>query len=185
MQTWSFIWAGGQYCQCGPEEEAWASATCPCLVGRGTANEVQGWDSCLYLREELHCWLRGRRVEAKKKEKKALIPPQAWSREGLCSRSHSKLVCNQAELEPGLKSHISPLQLQCQVTDLKNLRCLNSPLGSSYPSFYIASRRTMVKNMPANVGNAGSIPRSGRSLGGGNGNPLQYACLENSMDRGT
>ena len=41
----------------------------------------------------------------------------------------------------------------------------------------------MVKNMPANVGNAGSIPRSGRSLGGGNGNPLQYACLENSMDR--
>ena len=45
----------------------------------------------------------------------------------------------------------------------------------------------MVKNLPANVGDArdvGSIPGSGRSPRGGNGNPLQHACLENSMDRG-
>ena len=45
----------------------------------------------------------------------------------------------------------------------------------------------MVKNLPANVGDAGdtgSILGSGRSLGGGNGNPLQYSCLGNSMDRG-
>ena len=45
----------------------------------------------------------------------------------------------------------------------------------------------MVKNMPVNAGDAkdvGSIPGSGRSPGGGNGNPLQYSCLENSMDRG-
>ena len=41
-----------------------------------------------------------------------------------------------------------------------------------------------VKNRPANAGDAGSIPESGRSPGGGNGNPLQYFCLENSMDRG-
>ena len=33
-------------------------------------------------------------------------------------------------------------------------------------------------------GDSGLIPRSGRSPGGGNGNPLQYSCLENSMDRG-
>ena len=33
------------------------------------------------------------------------------------------------------------------------------------------------------VGDMGSIPGSGRSAGGGNGNPLQYSCLENSMDR--
>ena len=33
------------------------------------------------------------------------------------------------------------------------------------------------------TGGVGSIPGSGRSLGGGNGNPLQYACLENPMDR--
>ena len=45
----------------------------------------------------------------------------------------------------------------------------------------------MVKNLPANAGDVrdvGSIPRSGRSLGGGHGNPLQYSCLENPMDRG-
>ena len=40
-----------------------------------------------------------------------------------------------------------------------------------------------VKNPPASVGDAGSIPGSGRSPGVGNGNPLQYACLENSLDR--
>ena len=40
------------------------------------------------------------------------------------------------------------------------------------------------KNPPANAGDAGSIPRSGISPGGGHGNPLQYSCLENSMDRG-
>ena len=34
------------------------------------------------------------------------------------------------------------------------------------------------------TGDAGSIPGLGRSLGGGNGNPLQYSCLENSTDRG-
>ena len=42
----------------------------------------------------------------------------------------------------------------------------------------------MVKNLPANAGDAGSIPGSGRSPGEGNGNPLQYSCLENPMDRG-
>ena len=35
-----------------------------------------------------------------------------------------------------------------------------------------------------NVGDLGSIPGLGRSPGGGHGNPLQYPCLENSMDRG-
>ena len=45
---------------------------------------------------------------------------------------------------------------------------------------------TVVKNPPANAearGDAGSIPGSGRSPGVGNGNRLQYSCLENSMDR--
>ena len=42
----------------------------------------------------------------------------------------------------------------------------------------------MVKNLPANVEDVGSIPGSGRSLGEGNGNPLQYSCLGNPMDRG-
>ena len=43
----------------------------------------------------------------------------------------------------------------------------------------------MVKNPPANAGELGSIHESGRSLGEGNGNPLQYSCLGNPMDRGT
>ena len=41
----------------------------------------------------------------------------------------------------------------------------------------------VVKNPPANVGDAGSIPGSGRSPGGGHDNTLQYSCLENLMDR--
>ena len=40
----------------------------------------------------------------------------------------------------------------------------------------------MVKNLPANA-ELGAIPGSGRSSGGGNGNPLQYSSLENPMDR--
>ena len=40
---------------------------------------------------------------------------------------------------------------------------------------------SVVKNLPANAGDAGSIPGSGRSPGEGNGNPLQYSCLENPM----
>ena len=42
----------------------------------------------------------------------------------------------------------------------------------------------MVKNPPANTGDMGSIPGWGRSPGGGNGSPLQYSCLGNTMDRG-
>ena len=42
----------------------------------------------------------------------------------------------------------------------------------------------MTKNPPVNAGDTGSIPGSGRSLGEGNGYPLQYSCLENSTDRG-
>ena len=41
-----------------------------------------------------------------------------------------------------------------------------------------------VKNSPAKAENAGLIPGSGRSPGEGNGNPLQYSCLETPMDRG-
>ena len=44
----------------------------------------------------------------------------------------------------------------------------------------------MVKNPPANAGDTrdmGSVPGSGRSPGEGHGNPLQYSCLENPMDR--
>ena len=42
----------------------------------------------------------------------------------------------------------------------------------------------VVKNLPANVRDAVSIPRSRKSPGGGNGSPFQYSCLENPIDRG-
>ena len=54
-------------------------------------------------------------------------------------------------------------------------------IGQSFPG------GTVVKNLPANAGNVGeacSISGSGRSPGGGNGNPLQYSCLGNPMNRG-
>jgi len=43
---------------------------------------------------------------------------------------------------------------------------------------------SVVKNLPANAGDTGSIPGLGRSPGEGNGNSLQYSYLQNSMDRG-
>ena len=42
----------------------------------------------------------------------------------------------------------------------------------------------MVKNPPANAGDAGSIPELGRSPEGGSGYPLQYSCLKNTLERG-
>ena len=43
---------------------------------------------------------------------------------------------------------------------------------------------SVVKNLPANAGDVGLICGLGRSPGEGNGNPLQYSCLGNPMDRG-
>ena len=61
----------------------------------------------------------------------------------------------------------------------------------SFPVFYTSLRASLsglvVKNRPANTGDLRDvclIPGSGRSPGGGHGNPLQYFCLENPMDRG-
>ena len=43
---------------------------------------------------------------------------------------------------------------------------------------------SMVKNLPATAGDVGLVPGLGRSPGGRNGNPLQYSCLGNPVDRG-
>ena len=66
-----------------------------------------------------------------------------------------------------------------QMTCWTNKASRTHALG--FPSSAVA------KKLPANVGDArdtGSIPGPGISLGVGNGNSLQYSCLENSMDRG-
>ena len=52
------------------------------------------------------------------------------------------------------------------------------------PSEYILPWWLVVKNPPASAGDSSSIPRSRRSPGRGNGNPLQYSCLGNPIDRG-
>ena len=49
---------------------------------------------------------------------------------------------------------------------------------------YLQRFGSVVKNLPGNAGGEVLIPGSGRSPGEGNGNPLQYSCLENPMDRG-
>ena len=57
-----------------------------------------------------------------------------------------------------------------------------------YYSTMALPRWSVVKNPPANAGDAkdkGLVSGSERSSGGGNGNPLQYSCLENFMDRGS
>ena len=48
----------------------------------------------------------------------------------------------------------------------------------------LPSGSVVKKNPPANVGDVGLIPGLGQSPGERNGNPLQYSCLENPMDRG-
>ena len=58
---------------------------------------------------------------------------------------------------------------------------------STHMQGYLPQVELVVKNLPANAGDvrdARSIPGLGRSPGGWHGNPLQYPCLENPMDRG-
>ena len=62
-----------------------------------------------------------------------------------------------------------------------------SPMKQSACScvpFFVFPGGSEGKASACNAGNPGSIPWSGRSPGEGNGNPLQYSCLENPMDRG-
>ena len=60
--------------------------------------------------------------------------------------------------------------------DLGEMGTLKTPRASQVA--------VVVKNLAANAEDTGLIPGWGRSPGGGNGNPLQYSCLENPMDRG-
>ena len=59
----------------------------------------------------------------------------------------------------------------------------NKYFAKPYKTFSGFPGGSVVKNPPVNAGDLGSIPGSGRSPGEGNGNPLQYSCLGNPMDR--
>ena len=74
--------------------------------------------------------------------------------------------------------HYSPLDIdQFDSFSFKKLY-INILDGIGFPG------GSMLKSPPANVGEMSSTPGLGRSPGGGKGNPLQYSCLENLMDRG-
>ena len=68
-------------------------------------------------------------------------------------------------------------------TRLKRLSSSSSS-SSMYHSLIGFPGGSVVKNPPANAGDAGLIPGLGRAPGEGNGNPIQYSCLENPMDKG-
>ena len=80
---------------------------------------------------------------------------------------------------------ITPCAYVCkikEVTKRKAERCLHGSFSLGASQVELA-----VKNLPTSAGDirdVGSISGFGRSPGGGHGNPLQYSCLENDMDRG-
>ena len=79
---------------------------------------------------------------------------------------------------------ISPDVLRVKwVIDRKHINQYLVPRSPSQRSNYLLQDQ-MVNNLSAMQENPGLIPRSGRSPGEGKGNPLQYSCLENPMDRG-
>ena len=67
--------------------------------------------------------------------------------------------------------------------DLKNFLHLDICSYNKLPSETTFPGGSVLKNLPANLGDTGSIPGSGRSSGEGYENPLQHSCLGNPMDR--
>ena len=112
---------------------------------------------------------------------------------GTCMLSHFSRVWLAVTLRT--VAHQAPLPMgsssQEYWSGLPSPRDLPDPgilsLGKNCPQPLGFPGGSMVKNLPANVGierDAVSIPGLRRSSGGGNGNPLQYSCLEKPMDRG-
>ena len=75
----------------------------------------------------------------------------------------------------------------CNNDQLSGYHTLGNEPGASKAKVGLPRRHPPGKNLPTSAGSARdarSIPGSGRSPGGGNGNPIQHSCLENPMDRG-
>ena len=91
--------------------------------------------------------------------------------------------CSRQRLLP----HDVPFQFWGHYIIYKCIRRERQLLKRDATAFRVSQVTLVVKNPPANAGDlreAVSIPESGRSPGEGNGNPLQYSCLENLLDRG-
>ena len=85
------------------------------------------------------------------------------------------------------RTFFRPMLLNSYGSDFSGVLCFFSPLFFPFGLCCLASQVALVvKSPPACAGHirdVGLIPGSGRSPGGGHGNPLQYSCLENPMDR--
>ena len=98
--------------------------------------------------------------------------------------------CNVGDLGSTLGLGRSPAEgkgypLQCSGLE-NSMDCIvqgSQRMGHNRATF-TSPGGSVVKNLLANVGDVGSVPRLGRSPGVGNGNPFQYSSLENPMDRG-
>ena len=112
-----------------------------------------------------------------------------------CGSAGKESTCSMGDLGsiPGLgRSPRVGKGYPFQYSDLENsMDCIDTQTWLSDFHFHSAYRAfqvvLVVKNPPATAGDTrdtGSIPRSGRSPGGGHSNPLHYSCLENPMDRG-
>ena len=97
----------------------------------------------------------------------------------------SKILKNQSDC----KSYMCKIVLILYLYNINILKCFHniflfkiSDLKTQLSAFMGFPGGSVVKNPPANVGHKCSIPGSGRSLGVGNGKPLQYSCLENPTE---
>ena len=135
---------------------------------------------------------------SKRMGKKHLIK-QETSRRVWCPGNQVKKVCQQEEsTRQGKMLLIYQVNAESEWTTgefhgpLENsIDCIVHGVAKSwtrlsdfYFHFHELPQWLSGKESACNAGNPGSIPGSGRSPGGGRGNPLQYSCLENPMDRG-
>ena len=107
-----------------------------------------------------------------------------------CDSADKESACNAGELGsiPGLgRSPEEGKGYSLQYFGLENaMDCIVHGVAKSRTrlSDFHFPGGSVVKNLLANARHPGSIPGSGKSPGEGNGNPFQYSCLENPMDRG-
>ena len=98
-------------------------------------------------------------------------------------------TCLSASIGLGTQEGTCPGHLGCQEPEIRVYRSCIPADSSSIHSMWTYFLQyfpggSVVKHLSANARDMGSVLESGRSPGEGNSNPLQYSCLENSMDRG-
>ena len=117
-------------------------------------------------------WFKARTPASHAPADQPVAPPVLCEQKG--HPTSASRTCGSSEPEPGTPA--------ASATADSSLFVACHPGFGALPEYLLL----VVKNPPANAGDirdVGSIPGLGRSLGGEPGNPLQYSCLENAMDR--